>query len=187
MIGQAGGQPSPELQAGEDPVARRHPVLLDIRGLGLHHQAGHIHSRGALRAAELAVDAEVRVRLHLVGAPEPGIDRPGRDLPDEVRLRPGRRRFRPECPEAGAHPLLRIEGPTGPATMAGGCHLQHRQVGPDQDRLDPAGEFEADEAGPGRSEVESAGIVAFRSVDVGSGPLADDDVAPVVPASSRRS
>ena len=79
-------QPRPELDSGEDPVAGREAVLLDVGRLGLEHQAGDVDRRRALGPAELAMDTEIGMSLEFVGTPEPGIDLAGGELADEVGL-----------------------------------------------------------------------------------------------------
>ena len=90
MIGNRLAEPGPELDAGEDPVTRWQAVVFDVGGLGLEHQARDVDPRGALGAAELAMDAQIGVGLEFVAAPELGVDLAGGDLADQVGLRPGR-------------------------------------------------------------------------------------------------
>ena len=75
MIGNrlAGG---PRTRPGRKPNRWRKSVLLDKGRLGLEHQARDVDRRGALESAELAMDAQIGMRLELVAAPEPGVDWP---------------------------------------------------------------------------------------------------------------
>ncbi len=138
MIGNRLAQPRPELDPGKDPVAGRQSVLLDVGRLGLEHQARDVDRRRALGPAELAVNAEIGMRLEFIAAPEPRIDLAGGDLADQVGLRPGRGRLAPQGAEARAHPRRRVERPASAAALAGGCRLDHRQARPAQGGLDAA-------------------------------------------------
>ena len=82
------------------------------------------------------MDAEVGIGLHLLGAPEAGIDRPRGDLAEEVGLVPGRGGFFPGRPERRAHPEARLLRPAGATAVAGRGLLEQGQPGMAEGRDD---------------------------------------------------
>ena len=80
------GQARPELDPREDPGGRGEPVVLDVGGLGLEHQARDVDPGRAFGPAEVAMDAEVGVLPEFLGPPEPGVDRAAGDLAEQVGL-----------------------------------------------------------------------------------------------------
>ena len=141
----------------------RQPVVLDVGGLGLQHQARHVDPRRALRPAEVAVDAEVGVLLELLGPPELRVDRPGGELAEQVRLGAGGGGLGAGGPEGRAHPQGRLARPAGAAAVAGRgvlARLRDRASG-SEDRSG-TGEAPSAAAGVGRRAGEAAEVAGHQ-------------------------
>ena len=85
------------------------------------------------------MNAHIGIRLELLGSPEPGVDLPGRHLPDQVGLRPGGGRLAAVGAIARAHPHGRLEAAALAASVAGRRHRHRARARPAEDREDGRG------------------------------------------------
>jgi hypothetical protein len=78
-----------QIEASDGPFGERQALRRDVGPLAFAHQPGNIDAGRTLKAAGVAMDAEIGDHLALVGRQQPEIERAGQDAAYQVRLGPG--------------------------------------------------------------------------------------------------